>query len=152
MNAYNDKNFGVLATKVKTMLFTHIPIMEMRDACLEYLEKGETEDVKYQGGNIGEEEPYVYSSEIEEEMFETMLEVGSTEAIFFGHDHLNNIVLNYKGITFSYGFSVDFFAYAGIAEKTEQRGCSLINWQADGEFEIIHENYYQEKYQSEAGK
>lgn len=135
-------------TTVKSLLFVHIPIMEMRDAYDEYLAAGEkdTDDVKYLGGVIGENAPYVYPSENEEEMFETMLELGSTQAMFFGHDHLNNAVIEYKGITFSYGYSVDYFAYSGIDKVGAQRGCSVVTIHPDATFEIVHENYYQDKY------
>lgn len=164
VNRYSDYNKSVIAslpeaerpanlddfTTVQSLIFVHIPIMEVRDAYDEYLAAGEkdTDNVKHHFGKVGEEAPYVYSSEIEEEMFETMLELGSTGAMFFGHDHLNNIVLEYKGIIFSYGYSVDYFAYFGIDKKGSQRGCTMIHCQPDASFEIVHENYYQEKYGS----
>ena len=136
-------------TTVQSLLFVHIPLMETREAYFDYLEnEGDTEDTKHLFGKVGEEDPYVYCSEIEEEMFETMLELGSTGAMFFGHDHLNNIVLDYKGIIFSYGYSVDYFAYIGIDKLGSQRGCTVINCATDASFEIIHENYYQDKYGS----
>ena len=136
-------------TTVQSLLFVHIPLMEVRNAYNEYLASGEadTENVDYIEGKVGESEPYVYCSNDEEEMFETMLELGSTKAMFYGHDHLNNIVLNYKGITLSYGYSIDYFAYAGIDKIGSQRGCTVINCAPDTKFEIIHENYYQDKYQ-----
>ena len=80
-------------------------------------------------------------------MFETILELGSTGAMFYGHDHLNNIVLEYKGVTLSYGYSVDYFAYAGIEKIGSQRGCTVITCHPDSSFDITHENYYQDKYQ-----
>ena len=136
-------------TAVQSLIFVHIPLMETREAYFDYLEnEGDTEDTKHLFGKVGEEDPYVYCSEIEEEMFETMLELGSTGAMFFGHDHLNNIVLDYKGIIFSYGYSVDYFAYIGIDKLGSQRGCTVINCATDASFEIIHENYYQDKYGS----
>ena len=137
-------------TTVQSMLFVHIPLMEVLDAYEEYVAAGEndTDDVKYIWGVIGETSaPYIYPSEIEEEMFETMLELGSTKAMFYGHDHLNNMVMEYKGITLSYGYSVDYFAYWQISQKGWQRGCTVINCHTDTSFEIIHENYYQDKYQ-----
>lgn len=135
-------------TTVQSMVFVHIPLMEVRNAYNEYLDAGEanTEDLKYLEGKIGEEEPYVYCSEEEEEMFETMLSLGSTKAMFYGHDHLNNAVMEYKGITLSYGYSIDYFAYSNIDLKGAQRGCTVINCHIDTSFDIIHENYYQEKY------
>ena len=135
-------------TTVQSLLFVHIPLMETRRAYDEYLAAGgDTENVKYISGKIGEEAPYVYCSMEEEQMFETMLELGSTKAMFFGHDHLNNAVMDYKGIIFSYGYSVDYFAYSGIDQIGSQRGCTIINCHPDTDFEIIHENYYQDKYQ-----
>ena len=155
--AYNEELFGHIADVfmggelpiVKSLLFIHIPLMETRDAYDEYLEAGgDTENVKYISGKMGESAPYVYCSLEEEEMFETILELDSTKAIFFGHDHLNNAVMDYKGVLFSYGFSVDYFAYAGIHKMGSQRGCTVINCSPDTSFEIIHENYYQDKYES----
>lgn len=130
---------------VKSLVFMHIPIMEVRDAANLYLE--ESDEVIYHGGKIGESAPYVYPSEMPEQMFETMLELGSTQAMFFGHDHLNNIVLEYKGVKFSYGYSIDYFAYAGINKVGSQRGCTVITCKPDTTIEITHENYYQDKYQ-----
>ncbi len=134
-------------TTVQSLLFVHIPIMEVRDAVDLYLEEADTDELKYISGKIGEEAPYVYCSEINEEMFETMLELDSTQAMFYGHDHLNNLVVEYKGITLSYGYSIDYFAYAGIHKIGSQRGCTVINCSPDTSFEITHENYYQDKYQ-----
>ena len=134
-------------TTVKSLLFTHIPLMETRIAVNEFLAGG-SDDTKHIFGKIGEEAPYVYNSEIEEEMFETMLALGSTEAMFFGHDHLNNTVLEYKGFIFSYGYSIDYFAYSDIDKVGSQRGCTVINCSPDSSFEIIHENYYQDKYET----
>lgn len=142
--AYNNA-LGSNEATVKSLIFMHIPLMEMKDAAHLYLE--ESEEVIYHGGKIGESAPYVYPSEMPEQMFETMLELGSTQAMFFGHDHLNNIVLEYKGVKFSYGYSIDYFAYAGIDKVGSQRGCTVITCKPDTTIEISHENYYQDKYQ-----
>lgn len=159
LNAYNASLLDLLPeserpedvenyTTIQSLLFVHIPLMEVREAYNEYLAAGEsdTENVKYIEGKVGESDPYVYCSEDEENMFETMLSLGSTKAMFYGHDHLNNIVLDYKGITLSYGYSIDYLAYSGIDEIGSQRGCTVINCATDTSFEIIHENYYQDKY------
>ncbi len=132
----------------ESMLFFHIPIKEFRTAYTEYKNKGEanTADVTYLGGNVGEKSPYVYSSEIEDNLFETILELGSTVAVFNGHDHYNNIVLDYKGVQFSYGYSIDYSAYSGIDGEGYQRGCTIITCPAEDGFSITHENYYQDKY------
>ena len=135
---------------VKSMLFIHIPLMEVRDAYDEYLASGNenTEDMLYIEGKIGEEAPYVYCSKERGKMFDSMLSLGSTQAMFYGHDHLNNLVMEYKGITLSYGYSIDYFAYSDIDGIGAQRGCSIITCSPDTSFEIVHENYYQDKYPS----
>ena len=132
---------------VQSLLFIHIPLMETRNAYNEYLNAGgDTENVKYISGKIGESDPYVYCSMEEEQMFETILALDSTKAVFYGHDHLNNAVMDYKGVLLTYSFSVDYFAYSGIDKIGSQRGCTVINCHPDTTFEIIHENYYQDKY------
>lgn len=159
MNAYNASVLESLEdseipdnidsfTTVQSLLFVHIPLMEVRDAYNEYLsnENTDTDDVKFVRGKVGEKDPFVYCSNEEEMMFETMLELGSTKAVFYGHDHLNNLVVEYKGITLSYGYSIDYLAYSKIDKKGSQRGCSIINCSPDTSFEITHENYYQDKY------
>jgi 3',5'-cyclic AMP phosphodiesterase CpdA len=134
---------------LESLMFMHIPMMEVRDAYNEYVEAGrvDTDNVNHLGGNDGESDKVVYSSEIPEEMFETILELGSTKGVFYGHDHLNNFVIEYKGVTLSYGYSIDYSAYFGIAEKGFQRGCAVIDCDAFG-FTVIHENYYQDKYET----
>ena len=147
-NAHNKSINPDIDTTVESLVFMHIPIMEVRDANHEYINAGnkDTDDVKHLFGEIGEKDPYVYCSEIEEEMFETMLELGSTKAVFYGHDHLNNTVLDYKGIALSYGYSVDYFAYIGIDKTGSQRGCTMITVVPGASTYITHENYYQDKY------
>ena len=139
---------------VKSMLFIHIPLVEVKDACDEYLANGSesTEDMTYIKGKIGEAEPYVLCSNERGKMFDAMLSLGSTKAVFYGHDHLNNLVMDYKGIILSYGYSIDYFAYSDIDGIGAQRGCSIITCSPDTSFEIIHENYYQDKYPSQYEK
>ena len=58
--------------------------------------------------------------------------------------------MNYRGVIFSYGYSVDYTAYFGIKKEGYQRGCTVLTITPDGEFDesnISHENYYQDKYQ-----
>lgn len=132
--------------ELKSLAFFHIPPTEVKTAYREYLNNGNqnTQDVIFKGGYSGEE---VCSPSLEDEFFEKALELQSTQAMFFGHDHVNNYVLNYKGITLSYGYSIDYSAYVGIASKGYQRGSTLITLTPSGEFNISHQNYYQDKYQ-----
>ncbi len=136
--------------EVKSLVFMHIPLVEFKNAYDEYLANNcnDTADTKYVTGGIGEKDPYIYCGMNEDNLFEKMLELGSTQGVFCGHDHLNNLVLNYKGINFSYNYSVDYLAYVGISKKGDQRGCAVLTVNPDGSYEQVFENYYQDKYPS----
>ncbi len=153
MSSEDAQKFDHLRTP-KSLCFFHIPLREMKLAYDEYVAAGrkDTDDVSYAEGHDGESGKVVYCSETDELFFETILEKGSTTALFFGHDHLNNLVLEYKGITLSYGYSIDYLAYSGIDKLGYQRGCTVITCSPDGEATIVHENYYQDKYPSQNEK
>ncbi len=132
----------------KSFMFMHIPVMEMRDAYYKLRDNGgkDIEDVKAVGGEMGEIDKVVYSGEKNEGLFDACLKHGSTQAIFFGHDHLNNMTINYKGIDLCYGYSIDYLAYNKINTYGIQRGCSIITVSSDGGYDISKQNYYQDKY------
>lgn len=133
---------------VNSIMFMHIPLPELKDAWFEYADNGykNTENVELIYGVAGEKDDVVYCGVGEDNMFETMLELGSTKAVFFGHDHKNNFAAKYKGIQLSYSYSVDYLAYIGISKEGEQRGCTIIDIKPDGSFSSHLENYYQDKY------
>lgn len=134
----------------KSLAFFHIPLVEYKDAWQEYTDNGfkDTENVKYYYGKVGEPGSAIYCAERNSGLFDAVLEMGSTQGIFCGHDHLNNFSLDYKGVRLTYGYSIDYLAYTGIAKYGSQRGCTMINIAPNGSFEPVHENYYQEKYVS----
>ncbi len=159
--AYNEQNNALLKemgkkqnSDIKSAAFFHIPLTEQRDAWYEYRDAGyqDTENVKLIYGVAGESGNVVFCGMHEDNLFETMLELGSTKAIFCGHDHDNNFSIDYKGIRFTYSMSIDYLAYPGIYKRGSQRGCTVINFSPDGTFDISAENYYQDKYQSQYDK
>ena len=77
---------------VKSIMFMHIPMTELKDAWFEYADNGykDTENVKLLYGVAGEKDDIVYCGVGEDRLFETMLELDSTKGVFFGHDHKNN--------------------------------------------------------------
>ena len=137
---------------MKSLLFIHIPPTAMKTAYDEYLANGETENVKYVYGEVNEKDPYVYCPIHDDGFFEVLLSVGSTQGIFFGHDHLNNIALNYKGIQMAYTKSIDYLAYPGISKEGDQRGGTLITIDVNGGFESQLISYYDAKYVSQYEK
>ncbi|MDE6232130.1 MAG: hypothetical protein K2M60_02105, partial [Lachnospiraceae bacterium] len=62
--------------------------------------------------------------------------LGSTKAMFCGHDHYNNLSVEYKGIRLTYGYSIDYLAMPGIEDDTEQRGATLITIDRNGDYVI----------------
>ncbi len=149
-NIQQDANGGLYATytPVKSLAFFHIPLVEMKEAWQEFTENDfkDTENFKYIGGIIGETGKRVYCGIGEDDLFETMLELGSTKAMFNGHDHYNNTTFSYKDIIFSYGYSIDYLAYSDISEEGSQRGCTVITVKPDSTFQIEKFNYYSDKY------
>lgn len=138
------------ALNPKSSVFLHVPLSEYKDAWNEYVENGyaDTENVRYNYGKAGESGKVVYPGIYEDEFFETMQELHSTDSVFCGHDHLNNFSVNYKGIDLTYSYSVDYLAYVGIYKLGSQRGCTVINVAEDGSIGYSAQNYYQDKYVS----
>lgn len=147
MNAENEK-INKESVPVKSMAFFHIPLVEMMDAWNEFSENDfkDTDNFKYIEGIIGEGGRRVYCGFGEDNLFEKMLELGSTKAMFNGHDHINSTTFEYKGIQFSYGYSIDYFAYSGIDKLGSQRGCTMITCKPDTTFTIDKYNYYSDRY------
>ena len=67
---------------------------------------------------------------------------------------MNNAILEYKGIKLVYGMSIDYLAYVDPVTNNigPQRGCTVINVEPDGDFDVSLENYYQDKYVSKYEK
>lgn len=157
LNKINARNAEIAKEKdldipetVKSAAFFHIPLTEQKDAWYEFADNGfaDTENVKLIYGTAGEGKKVVYPGVGEDGLFEKMLELGSTQAVFCGHDHYNNFSLEYKGIRLTYGMSIDYLAYPGIYKEGSQRGCTVITFSPDGSFDCKAESYYQEKYAS----
>ena len=147
MNAENEK-ISKESVPVKSLAFFHIPLVEMDDAWNEFRENGykDTDDFKYIEGIIAETGRQVCCGFGEDDLFEKMLELQSTKAMFNGHDHVNSTSFEYKGILFSYGYSVDYFAYSGIDKFGSQRGCTMITCKPDTTFTIDKYNFYSDRY------
>lgn len=113
----------------------HIPFQAFAQAQAA-LEAGDPEAQYLFGKN---EEP-VSAPEKKSGFFQAMLQMGSTRAVFVGHDHLNNLGVRYKGVDLVFSKSIDYIAYPGIAGRTGQRGATLITLRGD-EYEIRQLSY-----------
>lgn len=147
--AYSQKNQVLVeCAPVKSLAFFHIPLVEFKEAWdeLEANDFKETDNVKYVDGIIGETGKRIFSGIGEDKLFEKMVELGSTKAMFNGHDHYNNVTVSRDDIIFSYGYAIDYLAYIGVAGEGSQRGCTMITVHPDTTFDIDKYNYYSDRY------
>lgn len=116
---------------VPSFVFMHIPFRAFADAQAA-LDAGNP-DARYLFGENGEG---VSCSDADSGFFDLILEKGSTDAVFVGHDHLNHLAVNYKGVDLVYSRSIDYIAYPGIAKETGHRGGTLIVLSPDGSYTV----------------
>lgn len=121
---------------VPSLVFFHIPLQQYRTA-YELYEAG-SDEVTYFFGENGEKMiDKVCCSDYPSRLFDRMLDLGSTTGVFCGHDHYNNMSLEYKGIRLSYGMSIDYLAMPGIENDTAQRGAELITIHPDSSWDLV---------------
>lgn len=116
---------------VPSFVFMHIPFRAFETAGL-LLEAG-SDEVEYLLGENGEG---VSCPRWDSGFFERIVAKKSTQAVFVGHDHLNNRALRYRGVDLVYGRSIDYIAYVGIARKKGHRGGTMVVLTPDGSYEI----------------
>ncbi len=129
-NWYREKveNFSVYYGKtIDSYVYYHVPGKEYELGWESY--KNGLEDSTYFFGQAGEKNERISCPSELGTFFPTVVELGSTKAIFCGHDHLNDFSIEYKGVRLTYGKSIDYTAYVfqGIANKTEQRGGTVLS-------------------------
>ena len=120
---------------VPSLVFFHIPLQEYKTAYELYLQ-GSSEVTYFFGENKESPKRPVCCSDYPSKLFDTAEELGSSKWFFCGHDHYNNMSLEYRGIRLTYGMSIDYLATPGIARDTAQRGATLIVLGDDKEPEI----------------
>ena len=152
MDRLTEMNGG---EQVKNLVFFHIPLTEYGVYWNEYKDNGheDTANVHYVQGKAGESGEKSFPGVDDCQMFETMLTHGG-QGTFCGHDHYNTFAIDVKATTkdadgndvtgvirLSYGMSIDYLAYVGIASDIEQRGGQEIRIDADGGFATRHWAY-----------
>lgn len=110
---------------VPSLAFFHIPMTEFKTG---YEAAKKEKKVLYGSKGIGEDYGIPYQ---DDDMFETMLRLGSTKGVFVGHDHMYNFVVDYKGIKLAYANSCDHNIY-----MVPIRGGNLITINKDGSYDI----------------
>lgn len=121
---------------VRSFIYMHIPLPEFEEAVKALNDS--SSDAVYLFGANGEG---VSCSKINTHFFDMILEKRSTDAVFVGHDHLNNIGIKYKGVDLVYSKSIDYIAYPHIAQSTNQRGATLVTLSKAGDYSIRQIDY-----------
>lgn len=111
---------------VPSLAFFHVPMKEYMTA----YDEAKGTDNRLWGFYFPKEDG---TPAVDDQMFEKMVELGSTKGCFAGHDHMNNFSVNYQGIRLTYGLSCDHNIYL-----VPLRGGVLINVKNDGSFTTQH--------------
>lgn len=120
---------------ISSLGFFHIPLQQYKTA-YDLYESGSDEVKYYFGSNDEKMINKICASDYPSKLFDTAVELGSTKGFFCGHDHYNNMSLEYKGIRLTYGMSIDYLVMPGIARDTKQRGATLITSHKDSSVDI----------------
>ncbi len=115
--------------KVSSFVFFHIPIKEYKDAWNASVNAENTAVYYY-----GTKDENISCSKYKSKLFQRIVEKGCTKGVFCGHDHLNDFSVEYKGVRFTYGQSIDCILYA--KNLSEHKGATLLKIHKDGTFEI----------------
>ena len=113
---------------VNSLMFYHIPLPEVNPAW---------EEAKNANAVIyGEKREASCPPDHDYGFFGKIKELGSTKAMFFGHDHINNFEVDYQGVKFCYGIkSTD-----RIYHDEDMLGCQTITIHDDHSLKI--DRYY----------
>ncbi len=126
---YNEKHAMLRAQygAFKSVLVLHIPPYQAEK---EYAEADFLYGAKREG---------VCESGFDAGLMDALLANGSTQAVFFGHDHVNDFGVMYEGILLSYiqtsGYGVyNMESKFGAPENEWIQGCTLLTIDADGTY------------------
>ena len=122
--------------KFKSMMLMHIPLCEYKEVMKldeneRYVPTGKAEIIY---GGMYES---VGCSQFNSGMFDAVLELGSTQAIFAGHDHINDFCAIYKGVYLVYAQCNGYNTYTmgsnyGWDEKDWMQGVTMVDLCGDG--------------------
>lgn len=128
-NWYKNEIEKMNAVEGKTILsfaYFHVPLKEYEIAWNLYRDGNLS--VKHYFGWANENGGNISAPDERGTFFDTAVELGSTKAMFCGHNHLNDFSIEYQKIRLTFTKSIDYIAYflQGIANKTEQRGSTTL--------------------------
>lgn len=126
--------------KVKSMMYFHIPLPEFEHV-MKLDENGQyvpTGEAKIFYGGMYES---VGCSPFNSGMFDAICELGSTQAVYCGHDHVNDFCANYKGVCFIYSQCGGYETYTmgtnfGWPEEKWIQGVTITEILPDGSITV----------------
>ena len=126
----------------KSFMYMHIPIKEYEDVIIS--EKQENGQYPFTGkGKIvyGNAYETVGSSQFNSGVFALIKELDSTQAVFSGHDHVNDFCALYDGVYLVYNQTGGYETYTldekcECTEKDWPQGVTITDINADGTFDI----------------
>ena len=94
---------------VPSLMFYHIPLPEVRDA---WAAAKEDQSLILNPVGEGQQNEEPCNPDYNSGFYKVIKEKGSTHGMYFGHDHINNYIINYDGIHFGYGIKATDRVYA----------------------------------------
>ncbi len=129
---------------VPNLVYFHIPLWEWGLAFDEDPEGllgniGEKATWTAPEGYPGQEDYYpFFPSKVHSPIFGAMKE-GGAKGVFVGHDHANDWVGNYDGVTLGYGVKTGRELYYGVSEEGHDiTGYALMELYGDGGYDLSH--------------
>lgn len=129
-------------------VITHIPIYAYRDAWTAAIRpdvdpksvdpQSSTGDAVWNEGytdSFGVAYEGICSYPEDDGMFDAILDLGSTKTYVCGHDHINNFVINYKGVRFVYGLKLG----TGCYWDPRLNGATVLTVSENGVSGVRHE-------------
>ena len=134
---------SIAGKTVESSVIFHIPVIQYRYAMNEmcdvvYDENGgfvtATPKAEYADSAYGSIDEWICSPEGDNGFFDVCKELGSTKNMIAGHDHVNNLSLEYEGIRLSYSLKCGPGCYWDEAKN----GCSTLTIGSDGHATFAH--------------
>ncbi len=107
VNYTKDQNAGIT---VPSLMFYHIPLPEVRDAWA--AAENDPTLIINPSGSEGQQNEEPCNPDFNSGFYKVIQEMGSTHGMYFGHDHINNYIINYNGIHFGYGIKATDRVYS----------------------------------------
>ena len=115
---------------VPSMLIFHIPVPEYADAYEKLMFSSQLNPE----GAFGEIREPVCCPPENTGLFDKVKELGNTAYIFCGHDHINDLSVEYEGVRLTYGLKTGPGSYS----DDDMQGATLITISAGGEVTVEH--------------